>query len=167
MELGFWLNYKTGNVFRIDEHEDWIRRWENAKKLGISSNIYNKYTDVFKPKEDREKMLLWVMNNAPIIRARGHESSVSFEFSSVKVKDALFTIYEWGEDYAGDYTHMHIVNFKKKKKVDILWKDYKKYFDDGRENMIMEERSKDIIIIKSFKVFLEENRKKTCNISKL
>ena len=99
------------------------------------------------------------MNNFPVMRVRGHGSSVSFEFATTKVNDALFTIYEWGEQYAGDYTHLHIVNFKKSKKVDILYKDFRKYYEAGTENKIMEELGKDIKILKSFKKFIEENEK--------
>ncbi len=55
MELGFWLNDKTGKMFRIDEHERWIRKWTNAKKLGISKNGYDDFLKQFEPVEDREK----------------------------------------------------------------------------------------------------------------
>ena len=160
MQLGFWLNYKTGKIFRIDEHERWIRRWDNAKKLGISESLFDEYTNKFKPSDDRNKMLLWLMNKAPIIRVRGHGSTVTFEFASSKIRPVLDTLYEWGEDYAGDYSNFHISNFKKKKKVDMLYKDFKELYENGQENRIMEENGRDFTILKSFKQFLEDKDKK-------
>ena len=156
MELGFWLNYNTGKEFRIDEHERWIRRWINAKKIGISETIYKQYIDKFEPVEDRDKMLLWIMNIAPLMRVRGHGTTVTFEFATEKVRSALDAIYDWGENYAGDYSNFHISNLKKTRRVNILYKDFKKLYEEGREDAIMEEHGEDFTILKTFKQFMED-----------
>ena len=159
MELGFWLNYETGEEFRIDEHERWIRRWDNAKKIGIDEKTFKEYTKKFKTSEDRNKFLLWLMNRFPIIRVRGHGSTTTFEFANERVRSVLDTIYEFGQKYAGNYSHFHITNLKKNKNIDILYKDFKKLYEDGRENVIMEKYGKDIKLLPSFKQFLEEKLK--------
>ena len=167
MEMGFWLNYRTGKEFRIDEHEQWIRKWTNAKKLGITKDVYDEMIEKFELRKDRDKMLLWLMSRTSIMRIRGHGVSVTFEFGSDSSKKPLESIWMWGEDYAGDYTHLHITNFKKKKVVNILYKDFKKYFDDGREDAIMEENAHNIRIRKSFKQFVEDKQLNESSLSRI
>jgi len=156
MNLGFWINYSTGEVFRIDEHERWIRRWPNAEKIGIKEEIYKEYMEKFEATKDRNKLLVWLMGKVPVIRVRGHGSVVTFEFATERVRPVLDAIYDWGSQYAGSFSNFHIVNLKKNKTVDMLFKDFKKYYEEGREDSIMEECGKDFIIPKTFKQFMED-----------
>ena len=96
------------------------------------------------------------MNKVPVIRVRGHGASVTFEFATTKTKAALDAIYDWGSDYAGAYSSFHIVNLKKSKSVDMLFKDFKQLYEDGREDAIMEEYGKPFKMMKTFKQFMKE-----------
>jgi len=151
---GYWINYKTGKIFRIDDHIDWIRRWPNARKLGIKKSLYDKIFDI-DPVDDREKALLLAMNNASIIRVRAHGTYVTFEFSDSRSKAAIESIWMWGLDFAGDFTLMNVINFKTKKKLEMLFKDFKEYFDEGREDAIME-NAYTFVIKNNFKQFFQE-----------
>lgn len=81
MKEGYWVNYRSGKEFVIREHEQWIREPKNAKKLGLSANVIKSFSK-FKAVKDRDKFLLFVMKNAPVMRIRGHGNYASFEYSS-------------------------------------------------------------------------------------
>ena len=136
MNSGYWINYRTGKVFRIDEHERWIRRWQNAKKLGISEDLFDEF-DEFTPEKDRDEFLMYVMEKAPVMRMRGHGVMYSFEFNTRRAKKPLEAIWEFGEDYAGDYTSMYIVNFATKETVQMLYKDFNNLMMEGREDAVL------------------------------
>ena len=136
MNSGYWINYRTGKVFRIDEHERWIRRWPNAKKLGIPEDLFNEFSE-FEPEKDRNEFLMYVMEKAPVMRMRGHGSVYSFEFNTRRAKKPIESVWEFGMDYAGDYTSMYVVNFATKETVQMLFKDFNKFMVDGREDAIM------------------------------
>ena len=136
MNSGYWINYSTGKVFRIDEHERWIRRWNNAKKLGIPESLYDEF-DEFTPVEDRDEFLMYVMEKAPVMRMRGHGVVYSFEFNTRRAKKPIEAVWEFCEDYAGDYTSVYIVNFATKEQVQMLYKDFRDLMEQGRETDIM------------------------------
>jgi len=136
MKDGLWINYRTGKEYPIDEHERWLRRDNNAKKLGLSSKLIDSFED-FEPTKDRNKFLLFLMSHAPIMRVRGHGNYVTFEFSNRSSKDAVDSIWMWGLKNAGDYTNLYIVNFKTNEKTTILWKDFKDAMDSGGSDAVM------------------------------
>ena len=136
MNSGYWINYNKSKFFRVDEHERWIRRWQNAKKLGISKDLFDEFGE-FTPVEDREELLLYVMEKAPVMRMRGHGAQYSFEFNTRRAKKPIESIWEFGMDYAGDYTSMYIVNFATKEVVQMLFKDFNDLMENGRDDAIM------------------------------
>lgn len=136
MNSGYWINYSTGKKFRIEEHERWIRQWRNAKKLGISSDLFDEF-DEFTPVEDRDEMLMYVMEKAPVMRMRGHGGLYSFEFNTRRAKKPLESIWEFCMDYAGDYTSLYIVNFATKEKVQMLYKDFNNLMMEGLEDAVL------------------------------
>ena len=136
MQSGYWINYVTGKMFRIDEHERWIRRWQNAKKIGVSSELFDEF-DEFVPQKDREEFLLYVMEKSPLMRMRGHGATYSFEFNTRRAKKPINAIWEFGMDYAGDFTNMYIVNFATKETVQMLYKDFNELMEGGREDALL------------------------------
>jgi hypothetical protein len=144
MQAGYWINYVKGKAFRIDEHEMWIRRWENAKKLGISSDLYKEFSE-FEVKEDRDEFLMYVLEKAPVMRMRGHGATYAFEFNTRRTKKPLDSVWEFGMDYAGDYTNMYIVNFATKETVQMLYKEFNELMMNGREDAVLR-------VAKTFKV---------------
>jgi len=136
MQLGFWINYSKNKTFRIDEHETWIRRWQNAKKAGVHADIFEEFSE-YEPIEDRDEFLMYVMEKVPLIRMRGHGQTFTFEFNTRRAKKPLEAIWEFGMDYAGDYSNFYIVNFATKETVSMLYKDFEEIMMDGRESDLM------------------------------
>lgn len=129
MKDGYWINYETGKNFEIDEHERWIRRGGNATKLGIPSFIqddFEKYVQV----DQRNEFLMYLMQNAPIMRMRGHGTYLTFEFSSDSIRKPLEAVYEFCSNRAGPYTQLIINNFAKKDSVQLNWKEFKQRYSD-------------------------------------
>ena len=123
MKSGFWGNYRTGELFLIDEHELWIRRPPNAIRLGIPVGIVTCFGE-FAEREDRERFLRFLFANAPVMRFRGHGSSVCCEFSSDDWERPLTLVETWGRCHAGPFLFFRIVNFRTSETVCTLWKDF-------------------------------------------
>lgn len=139
---GFWINYDSGKTFPVDEHETWIRKPVNAKKIGLSSGLFKMF-DKYKYQKDRDDFLVFIMSKAPIMRVRGHGSYWTFEFYSSKIDDILFEIYKFAKGIAGDYTGMNIVNMKNKDVAQIYFKDFKEKIKDGDTESIMKVAKKE------------------------
>jgi hypothetical protein len=136
VKSGFWINYKTGKSFPIDEHETWLRKKGNAKKLGLSKRVIEAINE-FKVVKDRDKFLTFVMQHAPVMRVRGHGNYVTFEYSSRSRKDPMDAIWLWGLKNAGPYTGLYIVNFATGEKTSIYWRDFKEAMDTGGADAVM------------------------------
>lgn len=120
---GFWGNYQTGKYFLIDEHEHWIRRGNNAELLGVSAEVIAQFGDY----PTRMDLLPFLFHNAPVMRWRGHGESVTFEFDYERWDAPLSLIQKWGDQYAGPFLYLRIVNFHSGMKVkQLLWKDFTK-----------------------------------------
>lgn len=120
MKEGFWGNYETGIWFQIDEHEMWLRRGDNAARLGIPEDIIAE----FQHYADRETLLPFVYSHAPVMRWRCHVESVTFEFYTEEWEKPLALIREWCGSFAGDYLYLHMVNFRGMEIRGMLWKDW-------------------------------------------
>lgn len=86
MKQGFWGNYELGEFFEIDEHEMWIRRWDNAARLGLAARVIARIAE-FEPIRDRDRFLPFLYANAPVMRWHGHGESVTFDFDGVIADD--------------------------------------------------------------------------------
>ena len=128
MQEGWWINYSNGKMFEVREHEQFLRLGGNAKKMGVPPKVIAAF-DKFKPVDDRDKFLTFVLQNAPLMRVRGHGSYVTFEFADSSPQKAMDAILKWGDDNAGDYTTMLIVNMATKRQIEALWKDYRDDMD--------------------------------------
>jgi len=136
MREGLWINYKTGKTFPIHEHEQWLRGKGNAKKLGVPPKVISAFKK-FKPGGDRDKFLLFVMKNAPVMRVRGHGQSVSFEYSSRNRHDPMDAIWMWGQRNAGPFTHLYIVNFATRESTQMFWQEFEENMEKGGAQAVM------------------------------
>ncbi len=136
MKDGYWINYKTGKSFPIDEHETWIRRRGNAKKLGVPEKVRRAFPE-FKIVKDRTRFMMFLMQHAPIMRGRGHGNYMTFEYSSSSRQDPMDAIWLWGLKNAGPFTGLYIVNFATGEKTNIYWKDFKEAMDSGGAEAVM------------------------------
>lgn len=108
--VGLWINYNTGQIEEIDDHERWIRRGDNARRIGVPSDIISDFKD-FTPTEDREKFLLFILDKSSLIRCRSHGNHVTFEFSSRRIEKPIAAIRKASEVVGlGMYSGMFISN---------------------------------------------------------
>ena len=124
MNEGYWGNYRTGQIFLIDEHELWIRRGNNADKLGVPEIVQKRFKD-FKVKEDRNQFLLFIFANSPVMRFRGHGHHVTMEFSCADWGLPFELVLKWGNANAGALLWLIIVNFATNEVVQSTWEDFK------------------------------------------
>lgn len=125
MNEGYWGNYENGQIFLIDEHEMWIRRGNNANKLGIPHVVQRRFKE-FMVKEDRDRLLSFIFAHAPVMRFRGHGSYVTFEFACSDWENPLALVLKWGEANAGPLLGLVIVNFATGEAIEATWETFKR-----------------------------------------
>ena len=137
MQEGYWINYKTDKEFLIQEHSYWITEGNNAIKLGLSPAMA-KNLRKFKLPDERDKLLIYVLKNAPVMRVRGHGGYVTFEYSSHNRTDPLDSIVMWAKrNGAGALTVLNIVNMATNEWTSMTWKEFQKNIDsDGYESIM-------------------------------
>lgn len=136
MKEGYWLNYKNGKFFEINEHEQWLRTPGNAKLLDVPSNIITSFSK-FRPVTDRDKFLLFVLKNAPVIRVRGHGDYISFEYFSLERQTVMESMENLLKNIAGPVTQLYIVNFSTKESLQISYKQFEETMDkEGAEGLM-------------------------------
>ena len=136
MKEGFWLNYRNGKEFLIDEHEQWLRAPGNARKLGVPQGVIAMFGN-FRPQQDRDKFLLFVMKNAPVIRARGHGTYVSFEYASRDRQSAMESVLKLAEKLSGPFTQLNIVNFATGENSQMSFQEFERLMDSGGAEAVM------------------------------
>lgn len=136
MTEGFWINYANGRVVPIHEHEIDIRKPEVFKKLGFNVKEMEQFRP-FKPVQDREKFMLWLMHKYPLMRVRGHGISTTFEFDSHSRQSALDAVFEFADNHLGDYSMLVINNLATKESISISFGKFKDLLnDEGAEGVL-------------------------------
>lgn len=120
MKSGFWGNYCQGIWHEIDEHEMWLRRSDNARKLGIPVAVIARFGEF----PDRQKLLPFVFAEAPVMRWRCHGESVTFEFCSTEWHLSLQLAEKWCSLFAGPFLSVRMVNFCGMEVREALWKNF-------------------------------------------
>lgn len=122
---GFWINWETGRVFPIDEHQRWMRRENNAALLGVPEGVIRQFP-VFPYEngdaEARKRFLMFLFANAPVMRVRGHDTMVTFEFAApvAAAPQVLRAVKAFSRDYGtGERMCLHIVNFQERGSLDM------------------------------------------------
>ena len=134
MTEGYFLNYDSGKLFEIGDHELFLRKPENAKKIGVPENVSKQAAGI----KNREKFLLFIMQHSPIIRVRGHGGGVTFELSARGSRqDIMDAIRIWGKRNAGPFTWMNIVNFATNENVQMTYEEFEKQMDSGGAEAVL------------------------------
>ena len=120
MKEGFWGNYETGIWFQIDEHERWLRRENNAERLGVPKDVIAEFPHF----ADRDTLLPFVWRHAAVMRWRCHGESVTFEFYAGDWIKPLELIRKWCILSAGDFLFLRMVNFNGMEARETLRKDW-------------------------------------------
>lgn len=133
MTEGYWINYNTGKMIEMPEHESFIRDPKNAKKLGVPPNVHTMAANI----KDREKYLLFLLQHAPLMRVRGHGASVGFQFATHSRQDAMDAILSWGKNNAGPMTWLMIDNFATKESTQMNFEQFEEQMDSGGAEAIL------------------------------
>lgn len=123
---GLWVNYATQEIFEIDEHERYIRRDGNARKIGVPDYLISEFSE-FEPVKDRDKFLLFIIDKSPLMRVREHGNYAAFEFSARKA-DKVFEMINKVGNYLGfgPFSGLYIVNHADNTSASLTWEDFKK-----------------------------------------
>ena len=137
MREGYWINYAgAGKEVPVDEHEVYLRYPGNARKLGVPPKIIAQFGD-FKPVVDRDKFLIFVMHNAPLMRVRGHGGMVTFEYASSSRSGPMDAIMEWCGKNCGPFTQLNIVNLASGENTQLTYQDFLDAEDRGGHDAVM------------------------------
>lgn len=136
MKEGYFINYNNGKVIQVEEHETWLRTQGNAKRLGVPDNVM-RAASKFKPIRDRDKFLMFIMQNSPIMRMRGHGDYVTFEYASHDRQDPMDAIWLWGKKNAGPYTQIYINNLETGENTQTRFEQFEELMDSGGAEAVM------------------------------
>lgn len=136
MQEGWWVNYDTGKDFYINDHEFWIREPKNADKAGVPKSVQKNFVK-FKVRDDREKFLVYIMQNAPLMRMRGHGVDITFEFFNRRSKAAIEAAHEAAHDYGGQLSTLNIYNLATNEFTSVTREEFDRLMDeDGYEGVM-------------------------------
>lgn len=122
---GYWINYSSGQVEEIDDHEQWIRRPENRTKVGVPDALAKEF-ERFIPVRDRRDLLLFLMSKVPIMRVREHGfSSVTFEFHTPDFSMAIAAIRKFTGGRYGPQTWLVVANFATGDRMELTLQDFR------------------------------------------
>ena len=123
MKEGCWIVAATGHYEYVDDHAHWIQVPEHAERMGLRGDVLQKIRlikwDFNGP--GRRAILLVAMAHG-LIRARGHGSSITFEFT-VPVREAIKGVTQFLEAIAGPHSYCSFTNLKTQEKVGFFFKD--------------------------------------------
>ena len=127
MREGVWIEAVTGTYMWVGpDHAMWLQTLGNAERLGLQADAVQKIRlikwDFNGP--GRRAILLVAMDHG-CIRARGHGSSITFEFT-VPVRDAIQGAIPFLTDVAGPHTFCSFTNLGTQRSVGFHWKDHPK-----------------------------------------
>jgi len=136
MKEGYWVNYKTDKTYPVEEHEVWVRTEGNAKRLGVPDNVM-RAAGKFQPVRDRDKFLLFLLQNAPIMRVRGHGTYASFEYASRSRSEPLDAIWMWGKQNAGPFTQLNINNLATGEHTEMNYNQFESLMEEQGSDAVM------------------------------
>jgi hypothetical protein len=130
MQEGAWINYDSGKIFDVPEHETFIRDPKNADKMGVPKEVQKNFAK-FKPVKDREKFLIYVMQHAPLMRMRGHGVDITFEFFNRRSKDAIEAVGIAAHDYGGELSTLNIYNLATNEVTSFTREEFDRQMEDS------------------------------------
>ncbi len=124
MREGAWIRARDGQFWWLDEHADWMKRADNARKAGLSEVVYESIdaipNDYSGPR--REKILRAVMADG-YIRMRGRGDVLVFEFAA-QWRPALLACRGILEAIGGEFLVCRFHNLLAKEWLEVVYRDY-------------------------------------------
>ena len=123
MKEGVWIEATSGRYEYVDDHALWIMSPRHAERMGLGGDVIQEIRGI---KWDfsgpgRRAILLVAMANG-LIRARGHGSSITFEFTMPN-QEAIQGAFPFLTEVAGPYTYSSFTNLNTLEAVGFYWKD--------------------------------------------
>lgn len=81
--------------------------------------------------------MIFILEHAPLIRVRGHGSSITFEYNFHDHHTVLDAILLWGKKNIGPYSLLNINNLATKENTQILFQDFVDQMKNEREESII------------------------------
>jgi len=138
MKEGCWINYEKSPIVILDveDHEMNIRDESFANKLGVPKDLQKTFKK-FKPREDREKFLTYIMQHSPLMRMRGHGADITFEYYSHRNKDPMEAVHEASHTYGGMLSTLNIYNLATNEVTSMQRVDFDEVLErDGYEGVM-------------------------------
>jgi hypothetical protein len=127
---GFWLNWETGTLVSIHEHEQDIRSPGVAKTLGVPTTIFRQFGR-YMVGRDRIKFLRWLLKQVPLIRVRDHAGEhVTFDFAAGSNTKPYAAIKIWARERGGPTTLLMLANIQTQRHRTILAHQFLKNGDE-------------------------------------
>jgi hypothetical protein len=140
MNAGYFINYSTGVTVEIHDHEIDIRKPATYKRLGVKPETIKDFPK-YEILKDRTAFLTFVMKNNPIMRVRGHGTTVTFEFYNRSKKNPLDAIWVFGKKNLGPFSHLNIVNLATNESIDMNFEEYEELIDRGGYSAVLKAAS--------------------------
>lgn len=132
MKEGWWLNYRTGRSFPVHDHEMWLRRPGNGKRLGLPETILTTALRRYRPGEDRDRLLTFVIMCFPAARIRGHGAYVTIEHRGWAVSDLIPAIRRFGRKQGfGPMLGLNIRLINTGEGHFGLWRDFPQFLSES------------------------------------
>jgi hypothetical protein len=126
MREGVWIVAVTGDYVWVTDHAHTIQSPGQAERLGLTNEVAEQIRLIrwdFNG-AGRRAILLMAMAHG-LIRARGHGSSITFEFT-IPAPEAIQGAMPFLTDVAGPHTFCSFTNLGTQGSVGFYWKDHPK-----------------------------------------
>jgi len=137
MNEGWWLDYKTKRFVSLlclsVDHEMAIRDIENQAWLSISASVVKELSK-FRPRVDRDRLILYMIQQCPLMRVRGHGSYASFEYWSPSSDLMPYTaIQRWVIKYAGPTLVLNSTNLATGRNEQVVAKHWSAFIKNQKQ----------------------------------
>jgi hypothetical protein len=136
MRDGAWVRILDGEFWWIDEHADWMKRPENARKVGLTDTVYESIASISNDYSGprREVILRAVMADG-FIRMRGRGDVLVFEFSG-QWRPALLACRRVLRAIGGEFLVCRFHNLLHQEWLEVVYHDYAAAMEDDLEAIL-------------------------------
>jgi hypothetical protein len=106
---GYWVNLATGLWFEVDDHAAWVRRYECARRAGLSEDAARRIGAMpYRHLDGPERhAILYAAMACGLARVRGHVDHVTIE-STCPLREVLLALAAFMRQTFGPYTLVKI-----------------------------------------------------------
>jgi hypothetical protein len=126
---GFWINVENEECYEVYTHDQWMREEENARKVNTPENVIQQISTMQTiNNENADKIRLLALYHCEIIRFRGHDDFVVFEFATSmenfeRYLGVIKRFLESDSSGVGEFTMIHIYNLQENQSLFFRYND--------------------------------------------